>query len=115
MALKTLNSVGGFSVSDINGNATIIIDSDGNVTTPSITVSGVSNLGSNANVKITGGTTGQVLSTDGAGNLSWSTGGGSSTGFIQVFLRAGGTSNITVYSGTLQIVGRSGNIPILVS
>jgi hypothetical protein len=30
-------------------------------------------LGSSANLKITGGTTGQVLTTDGVGNLSWST------------------------------------------
>jgi len=31
------------------------------------------NLGSNANVKITGGSNGQSLTTDGAGNLSWTT------------------------------------------
>jgi len=38
-----------------------------------ITVSGISNLSSNANVKITGGSNGQSLTTDGAGNLSWTT------------------------------------------
>jgi hypothetical protein len=42
-------------------------------TLANLTVSGVSNLGSNSNVKISGGTIGQVLSTDGAGNLSWIT------------------------------------------
>ena len=36
-----------------------------------ISVTGTSNLGSNANVKITGGTSGQALTTDGSGNLSW--------------------------------------------
>jgi hypothetical protein len=36
-----------------------------------LTVSGVTNLGNVGNVKITGGTNGYVLSTDGTGNLSW--------------------------------------------
>jgi len=36
-----------------------------------ISVTGTSNLGANANVKITGGTSGQALTTDGSGNLSW--------------------------------------------
>ena len=43
-----------------------------------LTVGKISNLGSVGNVKITGGTNGDVLTTDGAGNLSWSAGGGSS-------------------------------------
>lgn len=38
-----------------------------------ISVTGTSNLGANANVKITGGTSGQALTTDGSGNLSWTT------------------------------------------
>jgi hypothetical protein len=42
-------------------------------TLANLTVNGVSDLGSNSNVKISGGTIGQVLSTDGAGNLSWIT------------------------------------------
>jgi hypothetical protein len=36
-----------------------------------LTVNGVSNLGAIGNVIITGGTNGQVLSTNGSGNLSW--------------------------------------------
>lgn len=40
------------------------------------TSSGNVSLGSISNVKILGGTSGQVLSTDGTGNLSWITGGG---------------------------------------
>jgi hypothetical protein len=44
-----------------------------------LAVNGIANLGNVANVKITGGTNGYVLSTDGTGNLSWtaqSNGGG---------------------------------------
>jgi hypothetical protein len=37
----------------------------------------VTDLGSNANVIITGGNIGEVLTTDGTGNLSWAAGGGS--------------------------------------
>ena len=51
----------------VNNNPTF-----GNVSaTGNISVTGISNLNSNANVKITGGSTGQLLSTDGAGNLFW--------------------------------------------
>ena len=39
----------------------------------SLTVNGESNLGNVGNVKITGGTTGQVVTTDGAGNLTFTT------------------------------------------
>jgi hypothetical protein len=56
----------------------------------SINFNGISNLGSNSNVVITGGSNGDVLSTDGAGNLSWqpqSGGGGGET--FNVFLLAG--------------------------
>lgn len=38
-----------------------------------LTVSGVSTMGAVGNVKITGGSTGQILSTDGNGNLSFTT------------------------------------------
>jgi len=71
MAIKTLNSVGGFSVKDISGNAVIIIDSNGNVSTPNLTVSGQSNLGPVGNVKITGGGLRYVMTTDGSANLTW--------------------------------------------
>jgi hypothetical protein len=73
MALKSLNSIDGFSVGS-NGN--VIIDGAGNITTNSIIVSQFANLGNVANVKITGGTSGQVIQTDGAGNLSFGTFGG---------------------------------------
>lgn len=85
MSLKTLNSVGGFSVSDISGNAIIIIDSNGNVSTPDLTVTGKSNLGAVGNVTITGGTSGYLLTTDGTGNLSW-TPGGNSTSIVAAWM-----------------------------
>jgi hypothetical protein len=70
-------------------------------------------LGSNAEVKITGGTNGQVLSTDGAGNLSWANGGGS-TGFLSITSRSG-IIEVNIIGGYLNIVGRSGTIPIPIS
>lgn len=41
-----------------------------------LAVTGVSNLGNVGNVKITGGSSSQVLTTDGTGNLSWAASGG---------------------------------------
>jgi len=55
-----------------------------------LTVRGISDFGSNANVKITGGTSGQYLQTDGLGALSWST--------INTSLLSNGTSNVSVAS-----------------
>ncbi len=87
MAIKSLNSVGGFSVKDVGtGDITIIINSNGNVSTPDLTVSGVSQLGDVANVKITGGLANYVLTTDGLGNLSWSTGGAPSTVIVAAWM-----------------------------
>lgn len=49
------------------------ISTTGNATVGNITVSSVSNLGNISNVKITGGTNGQLLQTDGTGNLNFVT------------------------------------------
>lgn len=68
MANKPFNSVDGLSV----GNTPIdVVYANGDVSASNLVVSGTSNLGPVSNVLITGGTTGQVLSTDGAGNLSF--------------------------------------------
>jgi hypothetical protein len=75
----TANSVAGANVSGQVANAliagTIYTNAQPNITSTgtltSVTVSGQSNLGNVGNVKITGGTNGYVLSTDGTGNLSW--------------------------------------------
>jgi hypothetical protein len=70
MALKPLNSVDGISV----GTEEIdVIYANGDVSAANLVVSGESNLGPVGNVIITGGTTGQVITTDGSGNLSFTT------------------------------------------
>jgi hypothetical protein len=46
----------------------------GNLISTNLNVSATSNLGSVSNVKITGGTNGYFLQTDGAGNLTWNLG-----------------------------------------
>ena len=69
MAIKKFNAVAGLSVGE---NIIFeVIDSVANVSANNLSVSGEASLGSVSNVKITGGTTGYVLSTDGLGNLSW--------------------------------------------
>ena len=59
------------TVPTVTSNAQPNITSVGTLT--SLTVSGVANLNSVSNVRITGGSSGQVLSTDGNGNLSFTT------------------------------------------
>lgn len=98
------------------GNVTIAaqanITSVGTLT--SLNVNGVSNLGSNGNVIISGGTSGYVLSTDGYGGLSWQAqSGGSGNGVpggntysIQYNLGAGsfgGATNMT-YNTTTNLI-----------
>ena len=83
MPLNTLNSVGGFSVGESEAE---VISANGNISTGNLTVNtaGVVNftttsnvaLGNVSNLHISGGTANYVLSTDGAGNLSWVAGGG---------------------------------------
>lgn len=92
-----------------------------------ISVTGTSNLGSNTNVKITGGTSGQYLqTTDGAGTLSWVTipvGSGIVNGTSNISIpttngnvntSVGGTANVLVVTTTgANITGTanvSGNI-----
>lgn len=78
---------------------------------PTATFDGnILSLGSNANIRITGGNTGQFLRTDGTGNLSWGTGGGGGGNLII----EGRSGNITVIitGGVLVIEGRSGNIDV---
>ena len=69
MALRPFNSVAGITVG--NDPQTTVILANGDITTTNITVSGVSNLGPIGNVKITGGSSGQVIQTDGTGNLTF--------------------------------------------
>ena len=85
MALKPLNSVAGFSVGEVPAN---IILGNGDVTTNNITTTGVANLNAIGNVKISGGSNGQVIQTDGVGNLSFVT--------ISTSSLSNGNSNINV-------------------
>jgi filamentous hemagglutinin len=81
------------------GNLTVT----SNITAANLSVTGRSNLGAPANITITGGTSGYVLQTDGAGNLSWTAQSG-----------GGGSANIPIYDegnlltsavGSLNFVG----------
>lgn len=95
----------------------------GNTSVGNLTVSGISVLGSNTNVRISGGTNGQVLATDGANNLFWvdqSGGGGGGAGSsspTQVLFNTGGSvtgNSLFTYSAGI-LSAPSGNIPALTS
>jgi hypothetical protein len=96
MAIRPLNSVAGFSVGE---TPTSIILANGDITTTNITMTGVSNLNSIGNVRISGGSAGQVITTDGSGNLSFVS--------ISTSGLTNGTSNISVLN--------SGNITFSVA
>ena len=78
----------------------------GNITTSgtanvgNLVVSGVANISSIGNLRIPGGTLGYVMSTDGAGNLSWVAQGGN----------AGGGASIANGNSSLNIATAGGNI-----
>lgn len=75
------------NLSATNGNAS-------NLTVGNLTLSTYANLGSNANITISGGSPTQVLTTDGFGNLYWSNGGnGGGTAWPGYFLHTQGTAN----------------------
>jgi hypothetical protein len=65
-----------------------------------LSVTGVSNLGAPGNVKISGGTNGYVLSTDGSSNLSW------------IAQASGGASNISNGTSNVNIATSGGNVTI---
>jgi hypothetical protein len=68
---------------DAGSYNTMTFDRDGALTLPgNLTVNGNTALGDISNVKIDGGISGQVLSTDGSGVLTWTTAGGATTGII---------------------------------
>lgn len=86
--LSNISASGGSSIT--NGNSNVVVNANSNVTVSvngttnvatfsntGLTISGnlivgnVSNLGNVGNVKITGGSNGYILSTDGSGNLNW--------------------------------------------
>jgi plastocyanin len=83
---------GGNVTTSVNGNANIlVITGTGANVNGTLSVTGQSNLGAVGNVKISGGTSGYVLQTDGASNLSWvaqSGGGGAGVTDVSVLAYA---------------------------
>ena len=121
----TANSVAGANVSGQVGNAlvagTVYTAAQPNITSlgtlTALTVNGTSNLGSNANVIITGGSNTQVLTTDGTGNLRWTTptGGTGAPGGSNTQVQfnddgvLGGSAAFT-FNKTSNVITASGNI-----
>ena len=79
------------------GNVSVV----GNTTTANLSVTGISNLNSNANVKISGGSAGQSLITDGAGNLSWQTPQAGNVNIINGSVTSNATVDFSYNSTTL--------------
>ena len=112
----TNNITGGnlISASYLEGTLTTSASSQPNITSvgtlTGLTIAGKTDLSTVGNVKITGGTTGQYLQTDGTGNLSWVTissatiSTGSSNVVVNndgnVTISSGGTANVLLVSST---------------
>jgi hypothetical protein len=103
MALKPLNSVAGFSVGEVPNS---IVLANGDITTNNLTTTGVADLNAISNVKITGGSAGQIISTDGLGNLSFTT--------ISSGTLSNGTSNVQVLTNGNITFSSAGNANIVV-
>ena len=73
-----------------------------------LTVSGTSNLGAITNVKVSGGSTGQVVSTDGAGNLSFVTISTSSITNGNSSVNVAANSDVTVEANGINVITISG-------
>ena len=125
---------GGSGSSISNGTSNVIVELNSNVSTSvagnanifvvtgtganvngNLTVTNISNLGNVGNVKITGGANGQILQTDGTGNLNWYNKPSGGTGFIYVYTRTSGAVEVQLTNSVLNVVGRSGNIPVPIS
>tara|TARA_R110000868_G_scaffold197285_2_gene443428 strand:+ start:887 stop:2443 length:1557 start_codon:yes stop_codon:yes gene_type:complete len=87
MALRPFNSVAGITVG--SDPQTTVILANGDITTTNLTANGVSNLGPVGNVRITGGSSGQAIVTDGSGNLTFGDVGGNSTAPMPYFIPNG--------------------------
>jgi hypothetical protein len=89
--------------------ATYLPTYTGNLSPGNLAVSGVANLGAVANVKISGGTTGQYLQTDGAGNLSWAAAAGGGGG---ASVTVSSTPPATPSQGDLWLDSESGELNV---
>ena len=111
---------GGNVTTSVNGNANIltVTDTGANVN-GALIITGQSNLGAVGNLKISGGTAGYVLQTDGASNLSWVSaagGGGGVTSYaLEANLPASATEGDLAYvTGTKKMYLWNGAVWILV-
>lgn len=102
MALNSLNSVAGYSVGEIPLD---VIYGNGDIRTGNIVVTGSSNIGNIGNIKLFGGVSGQFISTDGNGNLSFTT--------VSTSELLNGTSNINVINSGNITFGVAGNSNVL--
>jgi plastocyanin len=85
---------GGNVTTSVGGTANVlVVTTTGANITGTLNVTGQSNLGAVGNVVITGGTNGYVLSTNGAGGLSWIASGGGGGGGASI---SNGTSNVNI-------------------
>ena len=88
---------GGNVTTSVDGNANIlVVTGTGSNINGYLTVSGVSTLGPVGNVKITGGSNGQYLQTDGSGNLSWTSASSGITLTVDTFTGDGTTTVFTL-------------------
>jgi len=101
MALRPLNSVAGFSVGE---TPSTVILGNADVTANNFSLSGKSNLNAIGNVYISGGANGQVIKTDGLGNLSFVT--------IDAWKIQNGNSSVQVLGNSNVTVSVSGNANI---
>lgn len=93
MALRSFNSVDGYSVGE-DANI-IVIYANGDISANSLTVSNSANLGNIANIIITGGANGEFIQTDGNGNLT----------FANIPDQVGGTNTTVQYNNANTIDG----------
>jgi len=108
-----LSNVAGGNVSGTVANATLAVSVSGNAqgnitsvgTLTGLTVTGLTTLSTLANVKISGGANGQIISTDGAGNLSFIS---NDSGKI-----VNGTSNVSIPTLNGDIVMVQGGTTVL--
>lgn len=109
---------GGNVTTSVGGNANILVvtgtgaNVNGTLTaTGNVTLSGANiSLGGISNVKITGGANGQVVTTDGSGNLSFQS--PATGGNLTVYTRAGGPVLVPIVFRFLNVIGRSGNVAV---
>ncbi len=109
MAAKPLNSIGGFAIGE---DEIQIVFANGHVSVASLLVSGKTELGPISNVSISGGSNGQVVTTDGSGNLSFSSVAAGGAGNLEVVTRSSEIIKIPIDLGSLVVVGRNESIPV---